>query len=148
MNPYSCKPYMDGLLQERRNSIANALELHLSCINPSISFSSFTPSWLCVFAGTGGAGCVGAATMAGDATEGPACSPAARRTATYTGWGGWLRLSNDTNSDTGTLLGELGCGLIKLHLSGMCDDESTMVQVKAWVSSGGEPLAEPKLLTR
>ena len=26
--------YMDGLVQERRNSIANALELHLSCINP------------------------------------------------------------------------------------------------------------------
>ena len=26
---------IDGLEQERRNSIANALELHLSCINPS-----------------------------------------------------------------------------------------------------------------
>ena len=26
---------IDGLVQERRNSIANALELHLSCINPS-----------------------------------------------------------------------------------------------------------------
>ena len=25
-----------GLMQERRNSSANALELHLSCINPSI----------------------------------------------------------------------------------------------------------------
>ena len=25
----------DGLVQERRNSIANALELRLSCINPS-----------------------------------------------------------------------------------------------------------------
>ena len=25
----------DGLLQERRNSIANALELRLSCTNPS-----------------------------------------------------------------------------------------------------------------
>ena len=24
---------MDGLVQERRNSIANALELHLSCTN-------------------------------------------------------------------------------------------------------------------
>ena len=28
--------HIDGLLQERRNSIANALELSLSCINPSI----------------------------------------------------------------------------------------------------------------
>ena len=28
--------YMDELVQERRNSIANALELHLSCTNPSI----------------------------------------------------------------------------------------------------------------
>ena len=27
---------MDGLMQERRNSIANALELRLSCTNPSI----------------------------------------------------------------------------------------------------------------
>ena len=26
--------HFDGLMQERRNSIANALELHLSCINP------------------------------------------------------------------------------------------------------------------
>ena len=26
---------IDGLMQERRNSIANALELRLSCINPS-----------------------------------------------------------------------------------------------------------------
>ena len=28
--------YIDGLMQERRNSIAKALELRLSCINPSI----------------------------------------------------------------------------------------------------------------
>ena len=28
--------YFDGLVQERRNSIANALELHLSCTNPMI----------------------------------------------------------------------------------------------------------------
>ena len=27
---------VDGLVQERRNSIANALELHLSCTNPLI----------------------------------------------------------------------------------------------------------------
>ena len=27
---------IDGLVQERRNSIANTLELHLSCTNPSI----------------------------------------------------------------------------------------------------------------
>ena len=26
---------VNGLVQERRNSIANALELHLSCTNPS-----------------------------------------------------------------------------------------------------------------
>ena len=29
--------HFDGLMQERRNSIANALELSLSCSNPSIS---------------------------------------------------------------------------------------------------------------
>ena len=28
--------YIDGLVQERCNSIAKALELHLSCTNPSI----------------------------------------------------------------------------------------------------------------
>ena len=28
--------YIDGLVQEKRNSIANALELHLSFTNPSI----------------------------------------------------------------------------------------------------------------
>ena len=28
--------YVDGLVQERCNSIAKALELHLSCTNPSI----------------------------------------------------------------------------------------------------------------
>ena len=28
--------HIDGLIQERRNSIANALELSLSCTNPSI----------------------------------------------------------------------------------------------------------------
>ena len=31
---------IDGLVQERRNSIANALELHLSCTDPSICFAS------------------------------------------------------------------------------------------------------------
>ena len=28
------KKQVDGLVQERRNSIANALELHISCTNP------------------------------------------------------------------------------------------------------------------
>ena len=32
--------HMDGLVQERGNSIANALELHLSCTNPSILLKS------------------------------------------------------------------------------------------------------------
>ena len=32
--------YISGLMQERNNSIANALEFHLSCINPSISKAS------------------------------------------------------------------------------------------------------------
>ena len=31
-----CQIYVDGLIQERRNSIAKAMELHLSCTNPSI----------------------------------------------------------------------------------------------------------------
>ena len=30
--------HIDGLEQERRNSIANALELRLCCTNPSMSF--------------------------------------------------------------------------------------------------------------
>ena len=30
------KVYIDGLVQERRKSIVNALEFHLSCTNPSI----------------------------------------------------------------------------------------------------------------
>ena len=32
--------YIDGLVQERRNSIVNALELRLSCTNPSIYSAS------------------------------------------------------------------------------------------------------------
>ena len=28
--------HLDGLVQERRNSTVNALDLHLSCTNPSI----------------------------------------------------------------------------------------------------------------
>ena len=39
------KPHIDGFVQERHNSIANALELHLSCTNPSILFSKFLISW-------------------------------------------------------------------------------------------------------
>ena len=31
-----CGEYFDGLVQERRNSIANALELHLSFTDPSM----------------------------------------------------------------------------------------------------------------
>ena len=35
-NPSSvCMVYIEGLMQERRNPIANALELRLSCTNPS-----------------------------------------------------------------------------------------------------------------
>ena len=34
MDPY----YIDGLVKERRNSIADALELSLSCINPSTRY--------------------------------------------------------------------------------------------------------------
>ena len=32
---------IDGLMRERRKSIANALNLHLSCTNPSISMCAF-----------------------------------------------------------------------------------------------------------
>ena len=32
------RQYIDGLVQERRNSSAFAMELRLSCINPSILF--------------------------------------------------------------------------------------------------------------
>ena len=35
-NPKSLRDNIDRLVQERRNSIANALELRLSCTNPSI----------------------------------------------------------------------------------------------------------------
>ena len=37
--------YFDGLVQERRNSIANALELRLSCTNPSIYEMQPCASW-------------------------------------------------------------------------------------------------------
>ena len=41
-----CCGYINGLVQERRNSIANALELRLSCTNPSIScFSGPVQCW-------------------------------------------------------------------------------------------------------
>ena len=33
---FEYETYIDGLVQERHNSIANALELRLSCTNPSI----------------------------------------------------------------------------------------------------------------
>ena len=33
---YRINEYIDGLVQERRNSIANELELRLSCTNPSL----------------------------------------------------------------------------------------------------------------
>ena len=41
-------PYIDDLVQERRNYIANALELRLSCTNPSIYDKDLagTPWWL------------------------------------------------------------------------------------------------------
>ena len=35
--------YIDGLVQERHNSIANALELRLSCTNPSTCSQKFVP---------------------------------------------------------------------------------------------------------
>ena len=46
---YSVKLHVDGLIQERRNSIANALELCLSCTYPSMPSSdtmvSYTITW-------------------------------------------------------------------------------------------------------
>ena len=44
--------HVDGLVQERCNSIANALELHLSCTNPSLCLHAGTtlkPQTACVF---------------------------------------------------------------------------------------------------
>ena len=35
-NELTQRVYIDGLVQERRNSIANAMELRLSCSNPLI----------------------------------------------------------------------------------------------------------------
>ena len=40
--------HIDGLVQERWNSTANALELHLSCTNPSIFVFRFIFLWLLV----------------------------------------------------------------------------------------------------
>ena len=39
-----CWGHIDGLVQERRNSIANALEFSLSCTNPSISSRLLPPA--------------------------------------------------------------------------------------------------------
>ena len=36
--------HLDGLVQERRNSIALAMELRLSCINPSICLTGYCHS--------------------------------------------------------------------------------------------------------
>ena len=41
----SSDPHIDGLTQKRRNSIANALELRLSCTNPLIYASV---SWVII----------------------------------------------------------------------------------------------------
>ena len=38
---YMYNSHFDGLVQERHNSIANTLELRLSCTNPSILCSIF-----------------------------------------------------------------------------------------------------------
>ena len=38
--------HIDGLVQKRRNSIANALELRLSCINPTTYSSGQNETWL------------------------------------------------------------------------------------------------------
>ena len=42
--PVSCLLHNDGLVQKRRNSIANALELYLSCTNLSLLYSSLDTS--------------------------------------------------------------------------------------------------------
>ena len=39
--------HVEGLVQERHNSIANTLELHLSCTNPWMLFPSAHHCWLC-----------------------------------------------------------------------------------------------------
>ena len=39
--------YIDGLVQERRNSIVDALELRLSCTNPS-TYGVTKPAGACV----------------------------------------------------------------------------------------------------
>ena len=41
--PLDHRPEFNGLMQERHNSIANALELHFSCTNPSIWFMATAP---------------------------------------------------------------------------------------------------------
>ena len=41
----SDKHYINGLVQERRNSSALAMELRLSCINPSIWYEGVRPVW-------------------------------------------------------------------------------------------------------
>ena len=47
-NLISSQLHIDGLVQERRNSIANALELRLSCTNPSI-YSGFKCQGSCLY---------------------------------------------------------------------------------------------------
>ena len=41
--------YMDGFVQERRNSIANALGLRLSCTNPSICQGQLRKQWYVIY---------------------------------------------------------------------------------------------------
>ena len=50
INAYSnhdLRLYIDGLVQDKRNSIANALELRLSCTNPSIWLRVLKQPFLC-----------------------------------------------------------------------------------------------------
>ena len=44
---YSATSYFHGLVQERRNSSALAMELRLSCINTSISYKLIGPCEMC-----------------------------------------------------------------------------------------------------
>ena len=45
LQPWQWCCYIDGLVQERRNSIANALELRCSCTNPLISLERWPAGW-------------------------------------------------------------------------------------------------------
>ena len=110
---------IDGLVQERRNSSALAMELHLSCINPSIwNRHIIVLLWLLLL------------------TTKINSSPPGQNGRHFT----------DDNFKC-IFMNEKFCILIPISLKfvpkGLIDNMSALVQVMAWCLTGDKPIPEP-----